>query len=91
MLPTCFWLLSSLKTMPTGRRARFRLLAMLCMLAGALCVAAPTGAAWDATVEPSKLGRFVGYAYLKRGYTDSAAAATALATGYEPVGEGEPA
>ncbi len=37
--------------------------------------------AWDETVAPSKLGKFAGYAYLKRGYTDSAAAATALATG----------
>ena len=37
--------------------------------------------AWDTTVKPSKLGNFIGYAYLKGGYTDSAAAATALATG----------
>jgi alkaline phosphatase len=37
--------------------------------------------AWNDTVNPSKLGKFAGYAYLKTGPTDSAAAATALATG----------
>jgi alkaline phosphatase len=37
--------------------------------------------AWDCAPESGKGGGFAGYAYLKSGYTDSAAAATALASG----------
>ena len=37
--------------------------------------------AWDANVQSDNPGDFVGYQYLKLGYTDSAAAGTALSTG----------